>query len=358
MDLLGEEMFEEKTILITGGTGSFGQKFVETALSRFRPRKIIVYSRDEYKQYQMQRRFSRYQDQLRFFIGDIRDRQRLCRALEGVDYVIHAAAFKQVPAAEYNPFEAVKTNILGTQNLVEAAIDKGIKKVVALSTDKAVNPINLYGATKLAMEKIVVAGENYSGRKDITFCVVRYGNVLGSRGSVLPYFLELKQKGQKTFPITDPRMTRFWITLEEAVELVLFALDKAVGGEIFVPKIPSMKIVDLARALCPDCCFEVVGIRPGEKLHETLISEDEARSTHDLGKYYAILPQFVFRRKGLLERYQSFPKVEEGFSYRSDTNDWWLSEEELRAILARQFGEAIWSPMAGNLLTSRMWLAS
>ncbi len=351
-------MLDEKTILVTGGTGSFGQKFVETVLKRYRPRKIIIYSRDEYKQYQMLQKFSKFEKILRFFIGDIRDRQRLCRALEGVDYVIHAAAFKQVPAAEYNPFEAVKTNILGTQNLVEAAIDKGVKKVVALSTDKAVNPINLYGATKLAMEKIVLAGENYSGQKDISFCVVRYGNVLGSRGSVLPYFLDLKRKGCKVFPITDSRMTRFWITLDEAVNLVLFALENAVGGEIFVPKIPSMKIVDLARALSPECEFKFIGIRPGEKLHETLISEDESRTVHDIGAYYVILPQFLFRGKRVHEVYASYPKVTEGFSYRSDTNDWWLSVEDLRSILVAHYGEEVCSPTVVNLLTMKTSLAS
>ena len=351
-------MLNEKTILITGGTGSFGQKFVEIALERYRPRKIIIYSRDEYKQYQMQKKFANYGSILRFFIGDIRDRQRLCRALEGVDYVIHAAAFKQVSAAEYNPFEAVKTNILGTQNLVESAIDKGIKKVVALSTDKAVNPINLYGATKLAMEKIVVAGENYSGSKDISFCVVRYGNVLGSRGSVLPYFLELKKKGENTFPITDPRMTRFWITLEEAVELVFFSLKSSIGGEIFVPKLPSMKIIDLARAISPDCDFKIIGIRPGEKLHETLISEDEARTVYDLGKYYVILPQFLFRRKKLGDYYAVFSKVEDGFSYRSDTNDWWLTMEDLRKILTTHYGEDLCYHTVVNLLTTKISLVS
>jgi len=331
-------MLEGKSILITGGTGSFGQKFVSLVLKRFTPKKIIIYSRDEFKQFEMQKRFSKYSHILRFFIGDIRDKPRLCRALEGVDYVIHTAALKQVPIAEYNPFEAVRTNIIGTQNLIDAAIDRGVKKVVALSTDKAVNPINLYGATKLAMEKIVIAGENYSGGKDITFCVVRYGNVLGSRGSVVPYFLELKARGEKEFPITDVRMTRFWITLDEAVELVLFALENAIGGEVFVPKLPSMKIVDLARAVEPECRFKIIGIRPGEKLHETLISEDEARMVRDLGKYYVILPQFIFRKKDLEKHYKRYPGVEEGFVYRSDRNNWWLSVEDLRHILVEKLG--------------------
>jgi len=351
-------MLNGKVILITGGTGSFGRKFTEIILKRFRPRKIIIYSRDEYKQYEMQRQFTEYKDILRFFIGDVRDKARLCRALEDVDYVIHAAAFKQVPAAEYNPFEAVKTNIIGTQNLVEAAIDKGVKKVVALSTDKAVNPINLYGATKLAMEKLIVAGENYAGGKDITFAVVRYGNVLGSRGSVLPFFLELWHRGERIFPITDERMTRFWITLDEAVELVLFALENALGGEIFVPKIPSMKIVDLARAICPECKFKIVGIRPGEKLHETLISEDEARTVRDLGPYYVILPQFLFRQKRLYEHYADFPEVPEGFVYRSDRNDHWLTIEDLREILARDFGMEPCFPTEGIILMKKTSLVS
>ena len=350
-------MLDGKTILITGGTGSFGQEFTRTVLNRYQPRKIIIYSRDEYKQYLMQKEFSEHLDVLRFFIGDVRDKARLCRALEGVDYVIHAAAFKQVPAAEYNPFEAVKTNILGTQNLIDVSIDKGVKKLVALSTDKAVNPINLYGATKLAMEKIVISAENYSGNKDIGFCVVRYGNVLGSRGSVLPFFLDLYRQGKRIFPITDLRMTRFWITLEEAVELVLFALENAVGGEVFVPKIPSMKIVDMARAICPDCEFEVIGIRPGEKLHETLISEDESRTVYDLGKYYVILPQFLFRSKKVYDHYASYPKVKEGFVYRSDLNPWYLSVEELHQILVNQFGEDWCSPTVANISTRKISLA-
>ncbi len=351
-------MINNKTILVTGGTGSFGHKFVEFVLMHYKPKKIIIYSRDEYKQYQMHKKFLEYDEILRFFIGDIRDKQRLCRALDGVDYVIHAAAFKQVPAAEYNPFEAVKTNIVGTQNLIEASIDKGIKKVVALSTDKAVNPINLYGATKLAMEKIVIAGENYSGSKDISFCVVRYGNVLGSRGSVIPYFIELKEKGHKVFPITDKRMSRFWLTLDEAVYLVLFALENSIGGEIFVPKIPSMKIIDIAKAICPECEFEVVGIRPGEKLYETLISEDESRTTYDLGKHYVILPQFLFRAKKVYQHYSIYPKVPEGFIYRSDLNSWWLSIDELRQIINKHFGEEACSPIAVNLLTRKISLAS
>ncbi len=334
-------MVDGKVVLITGGTGSFGQKFTELLLKKYSPKKVIIFSRDEYKQYQMQQKFRKYLSKLRFFIGDIRDKARLCRALEGVDIVIHAAALKQVPAAEYNPFEAVRTNIIGAQNLVDASIDKGVKKVIALSTDKAVNPINLYGATKLAMEKIIIAGENYSGGKEISFCVVRYGNVLGSRGSVIPFFLELKRQGKKIFPITDERMTRFWITLEEAANLVFFALENGMGGEIFVPKIPSMRIVDIARTIEPECEFKIIGIRPGEKLHETLISEDEARTVYDLGNYYVILPQFLFRKKPLYEYYSKYPKVKEGFIYRSDINERWLSQEELRAFIRESFGEII-----------------
>ncbi len=334
-------MLDGKVILITGGTGSFGQKFTELLLKRYSPKKVIIFSRDEYKQYQMQQKFREHLSRLRFFIGDIRDKARLCRALEEVDIVIHAAALKQVPAAEYNPFEAVRTNIIGAQNLVDVSIDKGVKKVIALSTDKAVNPINLYGATKLAMEKIIIAGENYSGGKDISFCVVRYGNVLGSRGSVIPFFLKLKKEGRKIFPITDERMTRFWITLEEAAELVFFALENSIGGEIFVPKIPSMKIIDIARTIEPKCKFNIIGIRPGEKLHETLISEDEARTVYDLGSYYVVLSQFLFRKKPLYEYYSKYPKVKENFVYRSDKNDRWLSQEELRSLIRENFGQII-----------------
>ena len=321
-------MLNEKTLLITGGTGSFGKKFTEYVLTNYSPKKVIIFSRDEYKQFEMQKLFPESKYPIRYFIGDIRDKERLMMAFEGVDYVIHAAALKQVPAAEYNPFEAVKTNILGAQNIVEAALAKGVKKVIALSTDKAVSPVNLYGATKLAMEKIFIAANAYVGAKDTAFAVVRYGNVVGSRGSVIPFFLELKKRGEKIFPVTDTRMTRFWITLEEGVKLVLFALENGLGGEVFIPKIPSMKITDLVKAIDPEAEIEIIGIRPGEKLHESLISEDEARNTIDLGNRYVILPQYEFR-KGVSEKYQQYPKVPDGFIYRSDKNEEWLDQAKL-----------------------------
>jgi UDP-N-acetylglucosamine 4,6-dehydratase len=274
--------------------------------------------------------------QLRFFLGDIRDKDRLRLAFDGVDYVVHAAALKHVPILEYNPFEAVKTNIIGAQNIIEVAIEKGVKKVVALSTDKAVSPVNLYGATKLTMEKLFIAGNAYAGAKETSFSIVRYGNVVGSRGSVIPLFLKLLSEGSKELPITDERMTRFWISLEEGVRLVLFALEEAEGGEVFVPKIPSVRIVELAKALCPDCSLKFIGIRPGEKLHESLIAEDEARDVRLVERegrhYFVLLPRFSFEAKAL-EKWKAFPKMPEGFFYRSDQNDWWLEGEELRAFL-------------------------
>lgn len=326
-------MLNGKTILITGGTGSFGKKFTETVLKRYQPRKLIIFSRDEFKQYEMGKKFSQESyPAIRYFLGDIRDKNRLYRAFEGVDYVIHAAALKQVPALEYNPTEAVKTNVDGADNIVDAAIDAGVKKVVALSTDKAVNPANLYGATKLVAEKIFIAANNYGGSR-VDFSVVRYGNVVGSRGSVIPFFLELKKKNIKEFPITDERMTRFWITLESGVELVLYALQHSVGGEVFVPKIPSMILKDLAKAVDPSATFKNVGIRPGEKLHETLISEDEARKAVDIGKYYVVLPQFIGAEK-LIREYAGSPVCPAGFVYRSDMNKEWLDVEGLRSMIA------------------------
>ncbi len=325
-------MINNKTVLVTGGTGSFGKKFTQIVFEKFKPKKLIIFSRDEYKQFEMQKVFPTYKYPIRYFVGDIRDKDRVYRAFEGVDYVIHAAALKQVPTCEYNPFEAIKTNILGAQNIVNAAIDKGVKKVIALSTDKAVSPINLYGATKLAMEKLFIAANAYVGTKDTIFSLVRYGNVMGSRGSVIPFFIDLLLKGIRELPITDERMTRFWITLEEGVELVLFALSQARGGEVFIPKIPSMKIIDLAKAICSDCKYKIVGIRPGEKLHESLMSEGEARNGVDLERYYVILPQFVFR-EGLLDIYKEYPKLPEDFIYRSDKNDKWLKIEEMREML-------------------------
>lgn len=332
------KLIDNKVILITGGTGSFGKKFTQTVFENFNPEKVIIFSRDEYKQYIMKKIFPPEKYPVRYFIGDVRDKDRLYRAFDGVDYVIHAAALKQVPTAEYNPFEAVKTNVIGAQNIVNAAIDMGVKKVIGLSTDKAVSPINLYGATKLVLEKIFIAGNAYVGKKETVFSIVRYGNVVGSRGSVIPLFLELVKKGIKKLPITDIKMTRFWLTLDEAVELVLFAIEESVGGEVFVPKVPSMKIIDLAKAICPNCEFEIIGIRPGEKLNETLINEDEARNTvifKDVKKdkiIYIILPQFEFETKNL-NKWKHLPKVSEGFIYRSDKNDKWLTIQDLREMI-------------------------
>ena len=325
-------MFNDKTILLTGGTGSFGKKFTEMVFARYAPKKLIIFSRDELKQFDMAKKFPPGRYPIRYFIGDIRDRQRLYRAFEGVNYVIHAAALKQVPALEYNPFEAVKTNILGAENIVDAAIDRQVEKVVALSTDKAVNPVNLYGATKLAMEKIFTAASVYSGAQKTSFSLVRYGNVIGSRGSVIPFFMELLARGEKTLPITDERMTRFWITLEQGVELVVKALNEGVGGEIFIPKIPSMKIIELAKALCADCSHKVVGIRPGEKVHETLISEDEARTTVETNDGYVILPQFALGHASL-KKYDGFRQIGEGFVYRSDLNKSFVGADELRGLI-------------------------
>jgi UDP-N-acetylglucosamine 4,6-dehydratase (inverting) len=324
-------MLNGKTILVTGGTGSFGKKFIEKIVAEYKPRKVIIYSRDEYKQYVMQKKFLEHKDSLRFFLGDIRDKARLYRAFEGVDYVVHAAALKQVPALEYNPFEAVKTNIIGADNIVDAAIDKGVKKVIALSTDKAVNPINLYGATKLVAEKIFTAANAYSGGR-ARFSSVRYGNVIGSRGSVIPLFMKLKQAGIKEFTITDEQMTRFWIMFEQAVDLVITALKESEGGEVFIPSIPSMKITDLAKAIEPDCTFRFTGIRPGEKLHENLISYDEARYTKKVNGIYVIVPRFRISNK-TSHKYDRYESVPEGFSYRSDLNDKWLTQEQLRAII-------------------------
>jgi len=322
------------TLLVTGGTGSFGQKFVEIVLQRFPPRKLIVFSRDELKQHEMRQRFPDTGDSpLRYFIGDVRDRDRLYRAFDGVDVVVHAAALKQVPAAEYNPFEAIKTNVLGAANVVDAAIDRNVKKVIALSTDKAANPINLYGATKLCSDKLFVAANNYSGYHGTRFGVVRYGNVVGSRGSVIPFFLRMRANG--VLPITDPRMTRFWITLEQGVNFVLACLERMEGGEIFVPKIPSMKVLDLAQAIAPECRTEVVGIRPGEKLHEVMVPEDDAHHTLEFDDHYAILPTFEeWDGAGYAARKGGRP-CPDGFRYSSDANTRWLSVEELRQMIGQ-----------------------
>ena len=320
-----------KVVLITGGTGSFGQEFTKKILTEYELQKIIIYSRDEYKQYMMRKKFGAYKEQLRFFLGDIRDRARLYRAFEGVDYVVHAAALKQVPALEYNPTEAVNTNVVGADNIVDAAIDAGIKKVIALSTDKAVSPINLYGATKLVAEKIFVAANSYGGGR-VKFSAVRYGNVMGSRGSVIPLFMSLKKSGIKEFPITDERMTRFWITLEQSADLVTKALEEADGGEIFVPKIPSMKITDLAKAIEPGCTFKYIGVRAGEKLHESLVSYDEARNVKIVDNLYVIVPQFFGDGK-VFAKYDKYPAVPEGFVFKSDVNDTWLSRDEIREMV-------------------------
>jgi UDP-N-acetylglucosamine 4,6-dehydratase len=324
-------MFNYKTILITGGTGSFGKKCTGVLLEKYRPKKLILFSRDELKQFEMSQVFSpeKYPC-IRYFIGDVRDKERLYRAFHGVDCVIHAAALKQVPAAEYNPFEAVKTNILGAENIINVAIDQRVKKVIALSTDKAANPINLYGATKLCSDKLFIAGNSYVGRDDTIFSVVRYGNVVGSRGSVIPFFLKQKQTG--VLPITDPRMTRFWITLEQGVGFVLDCFERMVGGELFVPKIPSMKIMDLAKAVAPDCKTEIIGIRPGEKLHEVMVPSDDARNTIEFDNYYMIKPDFRYFSRRFNSSAGGGP-VPEGFEYNSGTNNWWLTTEELREII-------------------------
>lgn len=316
-----------KTILLTGGTGSFGNKFVEIALKKYKPKVIRIYSRDELKQSQMKHVYGDI-DRLRFFIGDVRDRERLERAMHNVDIVVHAAALKQVPSCEYNPFEAVKTNILGAQNVINVAVDNKVKKVIALSTDKAVNPINLYGATKLCAEKIFVQGNSYSGEKGTKFSCVRYGNVAGSRGSVIPKFKEQKNSG--TLTVTDKRMTRFWITLEEGVNFVLKCLEMMKGGEVFVPKIPSMKIVELADIIAPGCRIKEVGIRPGEKINEVLVTEDEARHTKEFDGFFVIEPEFHWWIKN---NCKDGKKLNDGFRYSSDNNPVWLTREQMRRIL-------------------------
>ncbi len=328
-------MLNDNSILITGGTGSFGKAFVKTVLSRYPDvRRLVIYSRDELKQFEMQQEFSDLEfPGLRYFIGDIRDEARLKRALEGVDVVVHAAALKQVPAAEYNPFECIKTNVLGAQNLIEACLDAGVKRVVALSTDKAAAPINLYGATKLCSDKLFVAGNNIRGHRDIRFSVVRYGNVMGSRGSVIPFFLERRKTG--VIPITDPRMTRFNISLQEGVDMVLWSIENALGGEVLVPKIPSYRITDVATAIAPDCRQEVVGIRPGEKIHEEMITASDSFNTVDIGQYYAILPMSSSIDSDHYCRHFQGKQVEPGFAYDSGTNPDFLSVEQLRELISR-----------------------
>ncbi|MEK9197492.1 UDP-N-acetylglucosamine 4,6-dehydratase (inverting) [Ureibacillus sp. FSL E2-3493] len=317
-------ILDDKTVLVTGGTGSFGKKFVRKALDS-NVKKIIIFSRDELKQYEMKQEFD--DSRLRFFIGDVRDKERLYRAFDGVDIVIHAAAMKHVDACEYNPFEAIKTNIHGAQNIVEAAIDRGVEKVIALSTDKACSPVNLYGATKLASDKLFVAANAYVGDKKTRFSVVRYGNVVGSRGSVVPFFKKIRHTG--VLPVTDERMTRFWITLDQGVQFVLDNLERMHGGEIFVPKIPSMKVVDLAKAIAPECEIKIIGIRPGEKLHEAMIMEDDARHTIEFEDYYVIQPEFPWWSKSNTNNGKELP---DGFAYTSDSNTEWLTVEELEKL--------------------------
>ncbi len=329
-------MLNNKNILITGGTGSFGKHFIRTALGRYQPKKLIVYSRDELKQFEMQQEFTQAKHGvMRYFIGDVRDLSRLQMAMEGVDIVVHAAALKQVPAAEYNPFEAVKTNIIGGQNVISAATAAGVKKVIALSTDKAAAPINLYGATKLCSDKLFVSANNYTGDHDIKFSVVRYGNVMGSRGSVIPFFLEREKTG--VLPITDERMTRFNITLDQGVDFVLKCFEKMWGGELFVPKIPSYRVVDVAKAVNPDCQTEIVGIRPGEKVHEEMITITDAHNTIEFQDYYVLLP--VLESNWNVEKFiresngQAGQRVTIDFSYNSGTNKHFLSVEELRSLI-------------------------
>ena len=326
-------MFNNQTILITGGTGSFGKKFTGMLLKNYNPKRIIIFSRDELKQHELRMQFNN-DPRLRFFIGNLRDRDRVYRAFNtDIDLVVHAAALKQVGACEYNPFEAVKTNVIGGQNVIDAAIDCGIPKVIALSTDKAVNPINLYGATKLCAEKLFIQGNSYAGSKDTRFSCVRYGNVVGSRGSVVPVFKRLRETGKIT--VTDERMTRFWITLEQAVNFVFTAAELMVGGETFIPRLPSMGIMDLVKVIAPDCEVEITGIRPGEKLHEILISEDEARHTVELKDLLVILPEYPWwdSRHQETSAYENGSALAEGTCYASNTNDWWLELDELREMV-------------------------
>lgn len=319
-------MLSGKSILITGGTGSFGHTFIPMTLAKFKPKRLVIFSRDEMKQWEMAKQFGK-DGRVRFFIGDVRDKDRLLRALDGVDYVVHAAASKIVPIAEYNPFECVKTNVIGAMNLIDACIDRGVKRVVALSTDKASSPANLYGATKLTSDKLFIAGNSYSGATDTRFAVVRYGNVMGSRGSVIPFFLSIAENG--VVPITDDRMTRFMITLEQGVDLVWHAIEDMVGGEIYIKKIPSMKVVDIASAVVPNARHEIVGIRPGEKLHEQMIGSEDAHHTYEYADYYKILPA-IHNWSQDPKRINGGEKVKPEFTYRSDNNTDWMSIDSLQ----------------------------
>jgi len=323
-----------KTILITGGTGTFGKAFSTEILSKYPDvAKVIIYSRDEFKQFEMARLFQFADNpKMRYFVGDVRDRERLYRAFEGVDIVIHAAALKQIPSCEYNPFEAIKTNVNGAQNVIDAAIDRGVSRVVALSTDKACQPINLYGATKLCSDKLFITGNSYAGSKQTKFSVVRYGNVMGSRGSIVPFFKDLVKSGAKSLPITDERMTRFWLRLDQAIELVIYAMENMQGGELYVKKIPSIKILDLAKAIAPDLPTKIVGIRPGEKIHEKMISSDDARNTLELDNHYIIQPDFHWWKAR--NNHLNGKPVPNDFDYHSGNNDKWLTVEEIRKLIA------------------------
>ncbi len=326
--------WSRESILVTGGTGSFGKKFVEIMLRDYQPQRLVVFSRDELKQHEM--RTSGFDHpSMRYFIGDVRDVERLKRALAGVTVVVHAAALKQVPACEYNPFEAIQTNIMGGRNVIDAAIDQGVRRILALSTDKAVNPINLYGATKLCAEKVFVQANAYAGAKNTRFSCARYGNVVGSRGSVIPIFLEQRRRGKIT--ITDARMTRFWLTLEQGVKFVIRCLEQMHGGEIFVPKIPSMRLLDLAETIAPGCQVETIGIRPGEKLHEVLVSEDESRQTLETEDMYVIQPSHPWWKS---ENWMNAKALPEGFRYSSDTNERWLTRRELEALVTPETSSA------------------
>lgn len=319
----------KSSVLITGGTGSFGNKFIEIMFKDYAPKRLVVFSRDEFKQHEMRQRYLDSVDSpIRYFIGDVRDRDRLIRAFRGVDVVVHAAALKQVPVCEYNPFEAVLTNTIGAKNVIDAAIECGVKRVIALSSDKAVNPINLYGATKLVAEKLFVQGNSYAGAEGSRFCCVRYGNVLGSRGSIVPLFKDQRRDG--TITITDQRMTRFWITVEHGVRFVIRCAELMHGGEIFVPKIPSMRIMDLGRAMAPECKIVYTGIRPGEKLHELLVSEDEARHTLEFDDFFVVEPIFPWWGE---ERWPGGEQLPDGYSYGSDSNGSWLTTDELRRMV-------------------------
>jgi UDP-N-acetylglucosamine 4,6-dehydratase len=326
-------MFNDKSILITGGTGSFGKKFIKTVLTRYKPRRVIVYSRDELKQFEMQQEFN--SPAMRYFIGDVRDSRRLVQAMRGVDLVVHAAALKQVPAAEYNPMECIKTNIHGAENVINAALENNIEKVIALSTDKAANPINLYGATKLVSDKLFVAANNIAGGHQTRFAVVRYGNVVGSRGSVVPFFKKLIDEGAKELPITDPRMTRFWITLQDGVDLVFKSFERMYGGEIFVPKIPSARMTDLAASMAPNLPTKIIGIRPGEKLHEIMCPVDNAHQTLEFSDHYVICPAITFTIQSDYKTDalgEAGVPVEENFEYSSGTNPHFLTIAELREL--------------------------